>query len=261
MKTRRLAVAGLSLIAVVAFAAGCGASTDNSRGSAATTAPADPKAALVQAAAKLGTTSFKMNVDMGTIGTMTGEMDPPSKAGKLTMVATAEGKMTINNLLSGTDLYMKMDIDGSALPGMDPDKWMHLDTTKLPATNWLGIRPGEFDPVSATKFIGAANEVKRTGDNTFTGTLDLSKTGGAMGITDKDITDAGAKGKAVPFEATTDAEGRLTKLIMDMPAMGGEDPIKVNTTYSDFGAPVSVTKPGADEVTEAPATTYEMFKE
>lgn len=263
MQSRRLASAGLSLIAALTFTvAGCNTAGDNTTDAgAATTAPADPKTVLASATTELGTTSFKVNVELGTLGTIDGVMDAAKKTGTMTMKVAAEGvEMNIETILLGNDMYMKMDMGGQSLPGMDAGKWMHLDASRLPADNSLGLKPGEFDPVGAAKFLNAVGDAERSADGTIKGTLDMTKASGAMGITEEDLAEAGAQAKAVPFEAKVDGEGRLTSLVMDIPAMDGQPAQKVKATYSDFGTKVDVAKPPASEVTEAPEMIYDTFK-
>jgi hypothetical protein len=261
VKSRRLATAGLGLVAAVTFAvAGCGGTTNSpatNNQPAAGQQAQDPAAALAAAAAKLAEESFKMTMKMGDTGTMTGAMDPKKKLGRTSMTVSTEGvNMKVETLMVGADLYMKMDMGGLALPGIDPKKWMHLDTAKLPANSSLGIRPGETDPASAEKLLKAATKVEKVGDRGFKGTLDLTKLNGVAGIEDKDVTSLGDKAKAVPFTASTDDQGRLTNMKVDMPIMSGVDLGSLDATYSDFGTTVEVTKPDPSKVTEAPEALY-----
>jgi hypothetical protein len=261
VRIQRLAVAGLGLVAALTFS-GCadkGGSPAWEAGNASVdaTATADPKATLTAAAAKLEDTSFKIAVDMGTNGKLDGQMDGPNKRGHMITKITAEGvNATIENLVIGTDMYMKMNMPGAGLPGMDGSKWMHLDMAKLPENNAMGLRPGQFDPFSTAKFIDAVATAERVEGHRFTGTLDLTKVSGAVGIEAKDLTGLGEKAKAVPFVATTDSEDRLINLVIDMPALGEEPAQKMTTTYSDFGLKVDAAKPAAAEVTEAPDAIY-----
>jgi hypothetical protein len=166
--------------------------------------------------------------------------------------------MTVATRVLGTDMYMKMDMGDAALPGMDPKSWMHLDIAKLPANNSLGLKPGEFDPVGAAKFLRAVATAEQVDADTIKGTMDLTKADGAGGIEGKTLQSLGAKAKAMPFEATVDGEGRLSKLVLDMPAMDGEPAQRFSVTYSDFGTPVEVSKP-TGKITEAPEAIYGTF--
>jgi hypothetical protein len=259
VKTHRLALAGLGLVAALTFGAGgcAGATNDADAGTDAGATVVDPKETLATAAKKLTEESFKLNIDLGSAGTGVGAMDAPNKIGAITLTVEAEGtSLKLDTMVFGPDVYIKMDLGGMELPGMSADKWMHMDASKLPANNSLGLNAGEFDPSGAAKFLNAVATAESVDGKTITGTLDLTKAVGAAGIDDKDIAGMGEKAKAVPFEATVDDEGRLTKLAIDMPAYGGDQAQKITVTYSDFGSPVQATKPGADEITEAPETIY-----
>jgi hypothetical protein len=104
------------------------------------------------------------------------------------------------------------------------------------------------NPKDASKMIAASTDVQKTGDNAFKGVLDMTKTPNAN---EKSLSALGDKAKAVPFTATTDAEGRLTELVIDADAMmAGAG--KMTTTYYDFGTDVSVQAPPAKDVMEMP---------
>ena len=60
------------------------------------------------------------------------------------------------------------------------------------------------------------------------------------------------KASAVPFEATVDDKGRIASFKILVP---GSDPWTV--TYSDYGTPVAVRKPGSPVA--APAALYELL--
>lgn len=261
MRSRRLTTAGLGLVAAVTFAvAGCGDTIDSpntGNENAAGQEKQDAATVLAAASTKLAQESFKMTMKIGEAGSMTGVMDPQKKLGQMTMTISAQGtSMKIETLLVGTDLYMKMDMGGAALPGMDASKWMHLDTTKLPANSSLGLKPGEYDPANTEKLLKAATKVERVNDREFKGTLDLTKATGVAGIDAKDVTGLGEKGKAVPFTARTDDKGRLVNLKIEMPAVAGVDLGSLDATYSDFGTAVDVKKPDAGSVVPAPEAIY-----
>ena len=55
---------------------------------------------------------------------------------------------------------------------------------------------------------------------------------------------------------TLDAEGRLSTLLIDMPAVGEEPKRPINVVYSDYGVQVAVKKPRAKDIIEAPEAIY-----
>jgi hypothetical protein len=262
MRVSRLSTVALGLVAALSLGAvGC-ADSDTPNGAADNAAdrPAarpDANAALAAAATNLGETTVKVDAQLGAAGTITGALDRPNKRATMTMTYAAAGKtMTLETIMIGTDLFLKMDLGGAPPPGVDPGKWTHLDQTKLPANNSFGLRPGEFDPTGSAKFLKAAATAEWVDDHTIKGTIDLTKADGARGLTEENLSKLGAKAKSVPFEATIDDEGRLTRMVMDIPTAGGEPAGKITVNYSDFGAPVSVAEPPADEVVEAPESMY-----
>lgn len=258
MKSRRLAAAGLGLVTALTFSVtGCSyfGGDDDADRTRALGANADASNALSGAAAALAETSFNMTTDMGDLGQMTGSMDPPSQRGKLDIELSAGGTdLAMDVVVFGSDMYLKMNGGDAAADG-----WLHLDMAELPEGNSLGLREGEFDPSGAAKFMKAIASAERVGDRGFKGTLDLTKADGAGGVDEKDLASLGGQASAVPFEATIDGNGRLSKLVIDMPAVGDRPAAKVTTTYSDIGTSVSVKRPDAATVTEAPAAVYEQL--
>lgn len=268
MTFHRLAAAGMGLAAVLTFAtAGCADSTadSNDKGSGTKTTAADPATTLTQAADKLAKTSFKLTMKMtskdGDAGQMVAVMDKPNKLGKTTTTIASEGSvMKMETMYIGSDLYTKMTMDGKALLSEDAGKWNRIDTGRLPEDNTLGLKAGDFDPSGSAVYFRAAVKVQRVDEHHFSGTFDASKAVDASTLTKKDVAKLGPAGKAVPFTATTDSEGRLVEMMIDMPAIGEDPATKMTATYSDFGAPASITKPAASEVTDANDAIYEMFK-
>jgi hypothetical protein len=69
----------------------------------------------------------------------------------------------------------------------------------------------------------------------------------------------GDKAKTIPFTATVDGQGRLTKLSLEMPAAGDTPPHKVEVKFTDYGSATAVQKPPAGQTQDAPATAYEFL--
>lgn len=253
-------VAGLGLAAALAFTGAACARGDDAGGRADWVAPVgaseEVSAELAAAAAALSKQSFKIQVDMGEAADMAGAMDAPNKRGRLTVTAGAEGStMTIQTLVIGNDLYVKMRMNGEPLPGAGT-KWMRMDATRLPQKNSLGVQAGEFDPAGAAKFLNAVSTAEKVDDDTYTGQLDLTRAAGGGVVDEKELGQLGDKARSVPFEATTDAQGRLVKLAVDIPALEGQPAQTMTVTYSAFGTKVAVKKPPARNVREAPDTVY-----
>ena len=105
---------------------------------------------------------------------------------------------------------------------------------------------GGYDPTDTVKSLEAATDVTWAGDDKLTGTIDLDKAGKQLGLGAKDVTKLTEK--AIPFEARLDDQGRLVSYALTIPAVGSQQPTKMNITYSDFGLPVDVKAPPASEI-------------
>lgn len=255
MRIRKGAVAAAALLASLAFVAGCQGDKSTPSGGTNTTTTAPAKSAseeLTDAVKKLSTDSYSFNMKVGPT-TMTGAADPANKAMKMNMKVTeGSAKLTIDVVAVGTDYYLKMA--GLPLPGIDGSKYMHLDATKLKSLKSFGIEDLN-DPTNTAQLARQFVNVEKTGEGKFKGTMDLTKSGNNTDA----IKELGDKAKSVPFEATVDAQGRLTTLKLTLPAGGSTPEMPMEMTYSDFGAKTTVAKPAASEVVEAPASVYNMF--
>ncbi|HZN75496.1 MAG TPA: hypothetical protein VFC00_28010 [Micromonosporaceae bacterium] len=260
VKSRWLATLGVS--SLVALALATGACNVTAGGTGATPTPsasptamseADAKAALQKAAVELSKTSYKIQLAAGPVSG-NGAMDPVGKNGQLTLnlfMGSATAKL--DTVLIGADMWLKTD----GIPVV-PDKWLHLDTARLPDDSPLGVRPGRLDPVNSEKLFDAATKIENVGRGQFKGTVDLTKLSSSAIVDRATVETLGDRAKAVPFEATIDDQGRLTNFKMDLGTVDNV-PMKVNVTYSDFGTSVSPTKPAASDVMEAPEAVYNLL--
>jgi hypothetical protein len=254
MRIPRLAGLGLAAIAAAALTiAGCdstaGSTSSSSSAPASTPASgsaADPAAvqALSAATAKLGGTSFKVNATSGSGFQLNGAVDPAQGAGTVDVTASGpNASLNVKTLLIGQDLYVQV-------PGVTKaGTWTHLDVSRLPEGANVGLRPGRVDPVDTANLLSSATDVHATGNNSYAGTVDLSKAAGLAG------TSAGGASLAprqnVPFTVTLDDQGRLSTMTITPTSTA---PIEVR--YSDYGVPVTAPRPAASEITEAPDSLY-----
>jgi hypothetical protein len=263
MRTPRLAGLGLATMATAAFAvAGCDNGTATSTASAppssaaatpavTTSSSADPAAvsALSKAVGLLDTQSFTVTATSGSGFKLTGAIDAPK--GNATAQLTASGpnaEINIKTLLLGNDLYAQV-------PGITKgNTWTHLDGSRLPAGATIGLKPGQIDPVGTANLLGTATDVSSTGPNAYAGSLDLTKAAGMAGLSQVTIDSYGSAAQKVPFTATLDDQGRLTKMTVTPPQ---GQPIEV--AYSGYGQPVSAARPAASEITEAPDSLYKSL--
>jgi hypothetical protein len=266
MRTPRLA--GLSLVTTAAVAlavAGCDNSTSPTvSGSAppaggsspSASSAADPAAAsqLAAATAKLDQESFKITVTSGSGFKLTGAIDAPNGKGTADVSATGpNASVNIKTLLLDQDLYVQ-------IPGITKNgTWTHVDGSRLPADASIGLRPDQIDPVNTAKLLSSTTDVHSTGSNSYAGTLDLTKAAGLAGVSQVTIDGYGQAASKVPFTAGLDTQGQLQELTIDLPPVNGQKTEPIDALYSDYGAPVTVERPAASEITEAPDSVYKSL--
>jgi hypothetical protein len=172
--------------------------------------------------------------------------------------------MEMEFILIEDESWMKLDLGGLVLPGFEGlsgDKYMHVDRSKIAEIEGLQIDADNVDPTGAELLVEAITDVKKTGEGTYSGTIDLSKTTDVGFVDEAIVTALGEQAKAVQFEAKLDAEGRLSELTAKVPAAGDVKAHELKITYFDYGSATPPQKPAASDVVEAPATLYEMFQE
>jgi hypothetical protein len=242
---RRLATSGLGVFAALAIGlAGCGTTTapgvtpTPSAGSGEPSAPSAATAELTAAAQKLNDDTVKVTLESSAVRS-TGDLDP--KADKATMSMKIGANSSVDLRTIGDDAWLQ----ATGVPGVEPGKWLHIDGARLAGTSFDTLPDG--DAAGAGKFVERMADVNKSGDGSYQGTIDLTKVAGS-GVS---VDVLGGKGNSVPFTAAVDDQGRLSKLTIDLssidPQLG-----TMTTTYSDFGAPVTVAQPPAAQVVEAP---------
>jgi uncharacterized lipoprotein YmbA len=259
MKNRHLAITGLTLVAALGLA-GCGTTSEKATSvtpSAAASAPATDtgtgaEAELVAAAAKLGQDTVKVDMAMGGAMSMTGMLDPRSGKADMAMAlgaGTTETKVQLRQLKN--DMYMKFE--GSLAKSVG-GTWMHLDAAKLKDGSSFNLLQGN-DPAGTQAMVKAMTNVQKNGAHAFKGVLDMTKTPRF----DKDSMKAlGAKASTVPFTATSDDQGRLIEMNIEMgQIMAGAGTMRMK--YSDFGTAVNVTAPPKSQVKELPASMSSLL--
>jgi hypothetical protein len=269
VKTRRLVIAGVALAASLGLAtAGCGGSGDS--GGTATSRThaiaADPKQALADSVKGLADGNFKFTLaDHEATGS--GSVHQPSKSAKLEMtLKTEDVKGRIGFIIINQDTWVKFDFGSEMNALMElPDKWMHVDPAKVKDAEFLeemSIKFGDaedVDPANSTAIFKALVTAERISEGKYSGTVDLTKATDSELVDEDVLKDLGDKAKAIPFTASLDAQGRLTQVVLDIPAAGKVKAHKVEVAYSDYGAAAPVEEPPAGDRQEAPASMYEML--
>jgi hypothetical protein len=263
LNIRRVAIVGVAVFAAAGLIAGC-ASKNGTNTAASPTAKASPsptvapREALLASTKSLATTSYKYTIKSADF-TGSGAADPANKLVSLTATGQQDNtSIKLDFIAVGTDLYAKLDFGPlSSQLGIQIDKYMHLDATKLGAKPSLPIGISG-DPLNAAGILAGLNDATTTDGKTFTGTVDATKMTGDN-VPDPDVVQkAGDKAKAIPFTAVLDDQGRLTSLKVDGASIDPQ--LTLEATISDYGSAAGVTKPAAAQVVEAPDAVVKLFQ-
>ncbi|MBL6278865.1 hypothetical protein JMF97_22145 [Micromonospora fiedleri] len=228
---------------------------------------ADAKQALLDSTREISNGNFRFRMS-GVGSTAEGQVHQPSQSAQMRVnigEPTDDLAMTLDLIHAKPDSWVKLDLQGAAassVPGRDKlslGKYQHLDQTRIQGNRNLGFDFEKVDPAGSAVLTQAVTEVRRTGDGAYAGTIDLSKAAEAGSLDQSMITALGAQANSVPFTATTDAQGRLTELVLQVPGTGEAAAQEIRVTYSDYGNATAAQKPPADQVVEAPPELYNLF--
>jgi hypothetical protein len=264
MKNLRGFVVPVAITVLVGLGvSGCGdsSSTAAPEAGAATTAPADPKAALAASTKELagGNYAFKAT---SPDADAEGVVHIPSKSGSIKLEGKTEGfAIHMDLLLVDADRWVRMSTpQGKSIldEKADPDTWFHVDASKLSKDADFGVDVSQPDMLYVGTIVTAATTVQ--GDaHTITGTIDGTKITSEDAFLDSQtIKDVGAAASALPFTATLDDQGRLTKLVIDVPKAGDTAAGKWTVELSGYGEQKALTKPSGT-VKEMDSAQLELF--
>jgi hypothetical protein len=253
---QRWALPGLAIIAALALgAAGC----TNGTPTPASSPSASGTDVLNAAVAKTKGKSYHFNLTYGTALTGDGDSsgDGAATSMNITLADAVSGvTVKVGALVLPSDAYAKVDLGpaAGAMIGISPDTWLHIDPAKAPGAARLGIKPGVdiFGPDTYVKGVATATVSSPT---EVTGTLDLSKSA-PPGVASTEAAKLDASQRVVPFTATLDDQGRISKIVVKLPAIGVSPASDLTSTYSNWGVAVDQNKPPADKTVEAPALLY-----
>ena len=215
---------------------------------------------LTAAAAKTKGQSYQFVVAYGS--TLTGEGvatgDGAATSMKITFADAASGVvLKVDALVLKTGAYAKIDLGpaGAAMLGISPTTWIHIDPAKAPGAVRLGVAPGK-DIFGPDTYLSAIQSATVDNPTQVSGVIDLAKTQlpGVSGAT------LPAAQKALPFVATLDGQGRISKIVVKIPAVGSVPAADLTTTYSNWGTKVDATVPPANQTVEAPAIVYSFLQ-
>ncbi|GAA2628262.1 hypothetical protein GCM10010399_69840 [Dactylosporangium fulvum] len=235
--------------ALIATLTGCsaGGSTAAPASSAASPAP-EPATVLAAAVAKTAGVNLKVVLAGDKAEeNVTGSYDATHKIGSIAQ-ASGTDRMTI--IATPDDLYLAglSDFKG---------KTMHLKIAKLDAKSPLAMFADVLTPLT---LLTGVKDVSLTAPGSFTGTLDLTKaqgaTPGSRKFLDYVLAAAADRAKAVKFTASVNEQGYLAEFDATLPNIADGKDGEYNLKFSDFGSPVTITKPTGSKVVEAPAALY-----
>jgi hypothetical protein len=250
---------------------------------------ADPKKELQESTSGLQAGNYSFSVAVPGGSSAKSVVHKPSHTASIDYVSkTKDGDGTINLRFVEPDRFMKLtaDLGDSAKQlqamqaggGNDPadakliqglqsmvdmysgKTWMKVDLSKVTANAQMKIDFANPDLTGISDLVKSAATAERD-DDVITGTLDVTAAGDDTHVLGKSMfegVDATA-GKSVPYEATLDDDGRLTKLVLDMPKTSDAEAGKWTVEVSQYGSAAQQEAPPADQVQEAPDSVYEML--
>ena len=125
------------------------------------------------------------------------------------------------------DSWVKVELGGAtanSVPGVQKlnlGKYQHLDQTRIKGNRNLGFDFDKLlDPAGSEVLTQGITEVRQTGEGAYAGTIDVSKAAEAGSVDPTVITALGAQAKSVPFTAKLDPQGRLSEMVIQIPAAG-----------------------------------------
>ncbi|MGR6317241.1 hypothetical protein Q2K19_06770 [Micromonospora soli] len=279
MKIRRFSAAAFAAALLIPGLTACnGTGTGEAGASASPTvsgsiAPSgtpgtgDAKQALLDSTNAIRDGNFRFTMS-GAGSTAEGQVHEPSQSAQMRMTigdASSDLMMKLDLIHYKPDSWVKVELGGkaaSSVPGVQKlnlGKYQHLDQTRIKGNRALGFDFDKLDPAGSAVLTQGITEVHQTGDGAYAGTVDISKAAEAGSLDPAVITALGAQAQTVPFTAKVDPQGRLSELVLQVPAAGQSAAQDIKITYTDYGNATAAQKPPADQVVEAPAEFYNLF--
>jgi len=221
-------------------------------------APAeDPSLVLAASTQTLEEESFRFEMAAGDLMNATGAVDPAADAGSVTLSLAHGGMaMDVEAIVLGTEMWTNLGELGGLL-GVEA-QWLHIDQSRLGEDGFAGIEPEQLDLVGAAELLKSLGTVEQVDEHTFRGEIEVVP-GASTVFADQLLEALGEESLTLEFVATVDDQDRLTELVVDLPRNEQVPAERLELRYFDFGSPVDISPPPADEVTEMPEAFYDMF--
>ncbi|MEV0002422.1 hypothetical protein AB0H28_09065 [Micromonospora sp. NPDC050980] len=277
MKIRRFSATAFAAALLIPGMAACNSdgtsdasATPSASGSVAPSASGPTSAAkqaLLDSTNAIREGNFRFTM-AGAGSTAEGQVHEPSQSAEMRMTIgdpSSDLMMKLDLIHAKPDSWVKLELGGTAasqIPGvknLNTGKYQHLDQNRIKGNRALGFDFDKVDPAGSAVLTRGVTEVRQTGDGGYEGTVDVSKAAEAGSLDPAVITALGAQAQSVPFTAEVDPQGRLSELVLKIPAAGQTAAQDVKITYSDYGNAAAATKPPADQVVEAPPELYNLF--
>jgi hypothetical protein len=132
-------------------------------------------------------------------------------------------------------------------------RWVHLDMSRVHKDNTL-IYFDLTDPVGLAQFAKEVHYVERAGANAYRGRFDADGPNSAfLPLGAPSLWSIGHD--STPFTATTDEQGRVTAITIDLPQLN-KPTITMTTTFSEHGKALTTKAPARSQYDEADDLYY-----
>lgn len=273
MRSRASLVAGVGAAAIAL--AGCATTISGSAAPAGTSgsgyaAPVrtvEDLGAAVSHNTQASAVHMNMAVTVPEVGTITASGDAkfassqPSE--QMTMTIPSVGDMKIV-LVSGT-IYMSLPPNLSGALSTSGKPWVKLDLNSLnPQFQSLSQSAGlagQADPTQLLQQISAAGTITKVTHETVDGvptthysiTVDVAKMLRSTNASDQEKQALAQLGiTTMPFDIWVNSDNLPVRIVTNVPFSEGTtsgQPLSISVNYSNWGEPVTVTAPPADQVT------------
>jgi hypothetical protein len=252
----------VAVLAVPLLAAACGGSKSGSPGTTSTSGAADAVSAAVAKTITAGSEHVAITASTTAAGqhvtlSGAGDFDSAKRQGKLTTNVSLSGvKTQLDEVLTGTTVYIRSQLFGSFLPA--GKSWLKIDLKA--AGKAIGIDSavlGAQDPAQALAQLKAITGLEDLGTATvggvstthYRGTIDTSKLPAAAASAL-----SRAKASLGPYDLWVGEDGYVHRVKVTTKASTGTGTVGktvLTMTLSKFGESVSVSVPSASQTVDA----------